>query len=441
MKFEKNDSSRICDGSHRISAISMNRTRKEIAAIRSGRTRQILQRSPLAGHTLGLLFSGVQRVVMDDRSAEQALAGALQQLGGKSGALFEQSDPGAPFILTASTDALSPTANFAADSLLPRWLRVNNLALPVPDAIGVFDRLTPTEIDMLQRLGATRVAPLLTDRHMAGWLAVTGDGLPSSAPQPVPPGLEGLAADLLAGRLRAKDQARGEVVARSNRLSLTGQIAAGVAHEVRNPLAAVRTIVQMVQHESREHREHTEMLGTVVNEIDRVTHVLTGMLRLGRPGVGRNEWIDLTALVQDAVGFCQSYAKAHRQQIVFEATNSVVIAGDPHELRQVLVNVLLNASQASGPGQDILVDIAADPATPTGPTAVVRVVDQGVGIPKEALARVFDPFFSTKVDGGGLGLSLCRDAMRRHRGEIAITSCVGEGTVVSLTFVLADTDG
>lgn len=375
-----------------------------------------------------------------DRSAEQALAGALQQLGGRAGALFEQREPGGPFTQTAATDSLSPPAQFPADSLLPRWLRVNNLTLPIPDAIGVCDRLAPTEIDMLKRTGATLAAPLLKGQKLAGWVAVAGESLPSSTPRPVPASLEALAADLFAERLRAKDQARGEVVARSNRLSLTGQIAAGVAHEVRNPLAAVRTIVQMVQRESREHREHAEMLGTVVSEIDRVTNVLTGMLRLGRPSAGRNELIDLTALVQDAVVFCQSYAKAHRQQILFEATNSVPIAGDPHELRQVLVNVLLNASQASGPGQDIGVDIALE-VGPAGSSAIVGVIDQGVGIPPGAIKKVFDPFFSTKVDGGGLGLSLCRDAMRRHRGDIAINSRVGEGTTVSLTFVLAESDG
>lgn len=370
------------------------------------------------------------------------LADALRLLGGKAGALFEQRAPGGLFTQTASTDPLSPPAEFSADSLLPRWLRVNNLTLPIPDTIGVWDWLAPTEIDVLTRTGTTLAAPLLNGRTMVGWVAVAGDNLPSPAPQPVPAGLDALAANLLTERQRARSQAHDDAVARSNRLSMTGQFAAGVAHEVRNPLAAAKSIVQMVQGESREHREHAEMLGTVVSEIDRVTHVLTGMLSLGRPSAGRVESIDLAALVQEAVAFCQSYAKAHGHQILFEVTHSVMIAGDSHELRQVLVNVLLNASQASGPGQDIVVDLAVEAVVPAGFVAVVRVIDQGVGIPPEAMAKVFDPFFTTKANGGGLGLSLCRDAMTRHGGEIAINSQVGEGTSVTLTFALAkESDG
>jgi len=241
----------------------------------------------------------------------------------------------------------------------------------------------------------------------------------------------------LHNRQRARDQARGELVARSNRLALAGQMAAGVAHEVRNPLAAVRSIVQMVQDEMDPGTEHPRLLDTVLLEVDRVNQVLTGMLSLGRPTAGRTELIDITALVSDAIAFCGAYARAKGQRVSHEGASALMVVGDAHELRQVCVNILLNACQASRDGQTIHVETDRRDGVDRA-VAAVRVVDQGAGIPHDLLAKVFEPFFTTKVNGGGLGLSLCREAMQRHGGDIVISSKAGEGTEVLLTFPLAD---
>lgn len=179
------------------------------------------------------------------------------------------------------------------------------------------------------------------------------------------------------------------------------------------------------------------MLARVLAEVDRVNEVLTSMLSLGRPTAGRTELIDVSSLVRDAIAFCQAYARSRSQNITQESDAALMVVGDPHELRQVVVNILLNACQASKPGQAVLVTIARVNFEDR-PHAQVRCVDSGVGIPTPMLEKIFEPFVSTKLDGSGLGLSLCREAMQRHNGDIVVASRVGDGTAVTLRLPLAE---
>jgi signal transduction histidine kinase len=209
-------------------------------------------------------------------------------------------------------------------------------------------------------------------------------------------------------------------------------MAAGIAHEVRNPLAAVRSMVQLVRDETVPFGDRNRLLDNVVTEVDRVNRVLSGMLALGRPTAARDERTDLAALATDAVSFCQAYAKQRGEIIQASFSESLWVQGDPHELRQVLVNLLLNACQASEAGQTILVDGASKAELGYTPQVVIRIMDSGEGMPRSVLDQAFEPFFTTKQDGGGLGLSICRDAVRRHGGSITIASELHVGTIVSV---------
>ncbi len=373
---------------------------------------------------------------VDDAIAREALADLLGVVGCKRGVLFELNTEGdGGFGPTAALGGQIPpgsAAGFKADCLLPRWLRVNRQVLPIPDDIGVCDALATADRAALKVLGATGAVPLLVEDQLVAWASVAGSVSPQHS-NDLPLSLQAIAGQLLSARSAAKERARADGVARTNKLSLTGQMAAGIAHEVRNPLAAVRSIVQLVKKGAVPEPERGRLLDNVVEEIDRVTRVVTNLLMLGRATAFRDEPIELMALIADAVDFCRAYARQHGQTLEVVFSDRLWVRGDAHELRQVLVNLLLNACQASREGQTIVVHgrPEADQAGQT--TAVVEVVDHGNGMSPTVLAQIFEPFFTTKANGGGLGLSLCRDVVRRCGGGIVVVSEPGVGTTVTVT--------
>ena len=372
----------------------------------------------------------------DDPVAFEALSGLLGAIGCSRGVLFELMPAERCFGPTAASGSLTVLGvqpRFSPDSLLPRWLRVNQQALSVPDEIGVFDTLPIVEQTALKNLAAKTAIPLMADDRLIAWASLSDSTSGLAVTGVLPPTVRAVADRLLEARAAAQERARVAGVARTNKLSLTGQMAAGIAHEVRNPLAAVRSIVQLVRKGAVPQSEQGRLLDNVVVEIDRVDGVVTSLLMLGRGTAPREETIELMALVADAVDFCRAYATQRRQTLEMILGSRLWVRGDAHELRQVLVNLLLNACQASQEGQAVVVHGKSETDAAGHLMATIEVVDQGVGMSAAVLAQVFEPFFSTKVNGGGLGLCLCRDVMRRYGGTIVVSSQLGVGTTVALT--------
>lgn len=379
-----------------------------------------------------------------DSAARQALRSVAEVFAATGAVLFELPHQAeSVFHVTAALHLPGPCLQgltVSRASLLPRWLRVNASVLPVPDSIGVFEALPMAEQHVLSLLRTELAVPLVHEDELVAWVSLNAIQDPPLRPGRIDPRIHKAAVQLFASRKAERERASVEVVLRSNRLSVAGQMAAGIAHEVRNPLAAVRSMVQLVRSETAPVADRHRLLDNVVAEVDRVNRVLSGMMALGRPTATRDERTDLATVAADAVNFCQAYAKQHGQIIRTTLPESLWVRGDPHELRQVLVNLLLNACQASGTGQTIVVDGASKSDVGGKPQVVVRIMDPGEGMPRHVLDRVFEPFFSTKQDGGGLGLSICRDAVQRHGGNITIASEPKVGTVVSVELPQAPHD-
>ena len=363
------------------------------------------------------------------------LSSALTALGASAGVLFELADgPNQVYEPSCLSPGFVPpdsSRRVTAGSLLVRWLRVNDSLLPVPDRIGVFETLAESERSALRDWRISCCLPLVSNRELVGWVGCCGHLPATERTTHLPVRTAAWALSLSQARTTWQSLVRAEAVARSNRLSVTGQVAASVAHEVRNPLAAIRSTVQILRDHDVPASEHAGLLQAVLDEVDRVNHVLTGLLTLGKPHHREDVDCDLWSIAEDAAAFCGGYTKRHGQRIVLEGRGPAWVSGDPRELRQVFVNVLLNACQASQPGTEIRLEAApSDDGDRTW--TIVRVVDRGAGVRAIDLARVFEPFYSTKTDGGGLGLSICRDIVERHGGRISMTSQVGTGTTVTI---------
>jgi signal transduction histidine kinase len=357
--------------------------------------------------------------------------------------LFEPIDDApAPFrpVLVTNADAriddTSATAlEIPADSLLLRWLRVNDVVLPVPDRAGLVESLAPADRDVLARLGIGACVPLVHDAALGGWIGL--------APAPDTARLHDEAQRL---KQRAPDWAaalnreqqerastqRSESVRRSNRLTVAGQVAASIAHEVRNPLAAIRAMVQAIRAGDIPPGRHPSMFEGIVSEIDRVTAVLSEVLVLGRDRQPIQERCDLARIARNAADFCDAYARHRDIRIDWSGAMPAPVIGDPDELRQVFVNVILNACQASPAESCVRIETVQEPPNGEGRWSIARVTDTGAGMASDVVARAFDPFFTTRKDGGGLGLAVCREIVDRHGGVIELASTPGQGTTVTI---------
>jgi len=221
----------------------------------------------------------------------------------------------------------------------------------------------------------------------------------------------------------------------TERLAAMGHLAAGVAHEVRNPLNAIQLNLAQLRDKAAptsgdpRRGDFDRYLATVTGEIGRLEHLVSAFLDLSRSEAMERQPVDLAASIDTAVALFE--ADAHDRGIRLErrVAPDLVIDGDPGRLATVWNNLLSNALSATARGGTVT--IAGDPA-PGDRTPGVEVVvhDDGRGMTPEQLARAWDPFYSEKDGGTGLGLSIVRSVVERHGGEVALTSEPGRGTTV-----------
>ncbi len=217
-------------------------------------------------------------------------------------------------------------------------------------------------------------------------------------------------------------------------LVAVGEFAASLAHEVRNPLTSMRIDLQRVDEKLPGDSPLRVQVGRALREVERLDHTVSGALRIARSGNIAADIVDLRVPLQRAIevampSFEQGGAALEQVEI---ASAALPVRGDEAALEQLFLNILLNAAQALG--RDGRAGVTA--STRTG-RAHVDIWDSGPGIAKDRLDMVFDPFYSTKKDGTGLGLSVARQIVLAHGGTIAIDSGANSGTTVSIRIPVA----
>ena len=240
-------------------------------------------------------------------------------------------------------------------------------------------------------------------------------------------------------------------MARAEHLATIGELAAGLAHEIRNPLAGIAGVVEVMGRELPKESSTRAVLPEVQNEIHHIQAILNDLLAYARPRPPEFHPADLNATVEQAVFLARLQVRTKPIEITLDADKTLPrISLDPVQIQQVVLNLLLNGIQAiQGQGkievalrQELLQastdgksatreSVGAEDPRPKfagqGEWAVIRIRDTGKGIPHDSLAKIFKPFFTTRKEGTGLGLPLAKGIVECHKGRIAVTSELGQG--------------
>lgn len=222
-------------------------------------------------------------------------------------------------------------------------------------------------------------------------------------------------------------------VQRGQRLAVIGQLAASVAHELRNPLAAISGSIELLRTGPSADPEGRALMDIVLREVERLNGMVTDLLEYSRPRERVPAALDLAALVRDTVRVFEN-DRTHAGVTVTASLpdDECPVLADADQLRQVVWNLLRNAAQAMPEGGKIQVRVGRARDEAGGDLVELAVADDGVGIPAADLERIFDPFYTTKARGTGLGLAILHRVVTEHGGTIAVHSSPGQGTTMTI---------
>jgi signal transduction histidine kinase len=212
----------------------------------------------------------------------------------------------------------------------------------------------------------------------------------------------------------------------TERLSALGEMAARIAHEVRNPLVSIGAAAQVVAEELQPASAVVGEVQAIVREVKRLDAIVTDFLRFARPRRTERRSADLEPVVRESVDLVRAKAPTHELTVTIEPP--LMARCDPDGIKQVLLNVLLNAVEASPATAPS--NVVECEARVLGDQIELSVADRGPGVAPSARSRVFDPFFSTKTRGTGLGLAVSKQIIDEHQGRIRLLNRRGGGTRV-----------
>jgi signal transduction histidine kinase len=244
-------------------------------------------------------------------------------------------------------------------------------------------------------------------------------------------------------QMDAKLRGQQEAMIQHEKLAAMGQMAAGVSHEIANPLACMDSVLQLMQRWPD--RPRPDAVKTLRDQIDRIRQIMQQMSAFAHPGEAEWQMIDLNELVNQAARMARFDRRTRRVTLEVEVTPQPIhFRGLGQTLQQVIVNLLLNAMDAVDqvPQPRVTLRTGVVPGSPGTPGwAVVQVIDNGHGIQPEHLRRIFEPFFTTKPlgRGTGLGLSISFRLVSEHSGHIDVQSRPGEGTIFTVRLPLVPT--
>ncbi|HSR12145.1 MAG TPA: ATP-binding protein [Thermodesulfobacteriota bacterium] len=229
-----------------------------------------------------------------------------------------------------------------------------------------------------------------------------------------------------------------ERLIQAERLSSLGELTAGVAHELRNPLAGIKINTQVLARKKDLSEKDRRILDSTQEGIDKIQKIVDDMLHFARPKAAHFEEEDIHAVIEKSLSVLQGKLKKGGIRCLFERHQGLPrIRFDIHQIQQVLINLLLNAIQAMENGGTLAIRTFQEAGKGVG----VEIRDTGVGISPDHLKKIFDPFFTTKSEGTGLGLSITLKILENHGAALDVTSEEGKGSAFTIHFPRGDGRG
>ena len=328
-------------------------------------------------------------------------------------------------------------------SRLISWLSVNEKHLIIsrhPDIVSYFP---PEEQEIIRQLGAELIFPLKIMNQINGtiFLGKKTDGAPFTEQE------LNLLSILINQATFAIEHAslyeqqteRLKKMYRTDRLATLGELAAGAAHEIRNPLTAIRSTIQYLSKDFSADPVKSEMVTELISEVERINKIVQGLLSFARPSDLNTSDINIEQLINQTLLLVTNTLRKQNVEVDFEYfTDNTTIQGDAEQLKQVFLNIILNAIEAMGknpPERSRTLIISIEKGTPINTHSrylIISFEDSGKGIEQKNIENVFNPFFTTKEEGTGLGLAICYGINNRHEGEIEVKSTPGKGTCMNV---------
>lgn len=331
-----------------------------------------------------------------------------------------------------------PDLFFNTHDRLIRWLEVNETQLEVsrhPDILAFFPEEEQAKIRLLQ---AELIYPLKVMNRLSGtvFLGRKTGGTPFT---PQETRLLSLLVNQAAfavehASLYELQSDRIKRMYRTDRLATLGELAAGAAHEIRNPLTAIRSTIQYLSKDFAADPVKNEMVTELIAEVERINKIVQGLLSFARPSALDYAAVDIEQLINQTLVLVTSSIHKHRIDVQFEYfTGETTVTADREQLKQVFLNMILNAVEAmagkeEGEPRTLIVSIEKGAVIDSHTRyLLVSFEDTGKGIREEDIENVFNPFFTTKEEGTGLGLAISYGIINRHGGEIEVKSVPGKG--------------
>lgn len=215
----------------------------------------------------------------------------------------------------------------------------------------------------------------------------------------------------------------------ADKMNAISQLAASVAHEIRNPMTTVKGFMQLMQKDQNLTESQMQYIKISLKELERTNQIIGDFLSLSKPTYILNEKIHLDPLIDEVTNFMKSYAHFSNVSLDYQSAPNLYIDGNPNELKQVLINLIKNAIESMENGGHVEVTVLQEEDI-----AIISIKDNGIGIPEKQLKELGQPYYSTKSRGTGLGLMIAFDIIKRMEGTYQITSKENTGTTISLQF-------
>ncbi|MFV0266526.1 MAG: ATP-binding protein [Draconibacterium sp.] len=332
--------------------------------------------------------------------------------------------------------------SFTLNDKLIFWLSSNESYLELKKRVGIFNFFAEKESTLLRELKVELIYPLKVMNQLRGMVFLSGktDGTDytSNEKESLTSLLDQASFALENVSLHQQQRDRISNMYRADRLSIMGELAAGAAHEIRNPLTSIRSTIQYFM-KGFDNTDQKELAAGLIEEVDRINEILQGLLSFARPNSLKPENIDVELLINQVIQLLNSTAKKKNILIDFQyhAEGKYILA-DPGQLKQVFINIIINGIQAiSGEGIVLIAveekDNHHEKDSVKAKDLFIIISDSGCGIPDKKLDQIFDPFYTTREDGTGLGLSISYGIINKHGGDIKIESEEGRGTVVTIS--------